>query len=296
MTVIQVSSDMLEHLFDFLLTLAAHHAVPSPDGSLIAISQGSSLNIYTHIGSVLQSIPLPANTVAKCRFIRWSRLCQKEPWLNGERLEGQPNWQCNRILIADDDSVRVYDINDPRWSATVERASGNFGRIAEVSFGHSANELLVFSDFGIKLVIWSLVTSRGVEIRDPKYMAKCYAYRPNTGHMAIMTRPAAQDTLMLHNPGTHSLIKSLEIPTIDAQEVAWSPDGRWLVVRDAASSGHKLLIYTADGHLFRTYLGVETGDDVGLGIKTFEWDSLSGSLAVGDHNDIVTILSRNTVI
>ena len=199
-------------------------------------------------------------------------------------------------MIADDDSVRVYDINDSKWCAAVERASGNFGQIADVSFGHTANELLVFSDFGIKLVIWSLVTSRGVEIRDPKYMARCYAYRPKTGHLAILTRPAAQDTLMLLNPGTHSLIKSFDIPSVDAQEIAWSPDGRWLIIRDAASSGHKMLIYTADGHLFRTYLGAETDDEIGLGIKGFLWESLSGVLAIGDYNDTVTILSRNTVI
>lgn len=208
---------------------------------------------------------------------------------------GHPDRPCNRLILADDDTVHIYDVNELKWSALIERASSNFGRIADVAFGHKPHELLVFSDFGVKLTIWSLVTSRGVEIRDPKYLVHCYSFRPRTGHLAVLTRPTTQDILMLLNPGDHELIKSVELPTADAQEVAWSPDGRWLAIRDAASSGHKVLIYTADGHLFKTYAREESTGDVGLGIKRLEWSPSGGLLALGDYNDIVTILSKNTV-
>jgi hypothetical protein len=191
--------------------------------------------------------------------------------------------------------VRIHDITDVKRSAVVERAASNFGRIADVEFGPSPNEVLVFSDFGVKLTIWSLVTCRGVEFRDPKYMVNCYSCRPRTGHLAILTRPAAQDILMLLNPSSHELITSVELPTIDAQEVLWSPNGCWLAIRDAASSGHKLLIYTADAHLFKTYTSVGATEDIGLGIKRMAWSCSNGTLALGDYNDNVTILSNNTV-
>lgn len=232
--------------------------------------------------------------MSKCRFIRWScisRTTKEEPQ---EEADGGGS-PCSRILLADDDTVRIYDVNDKRWSATIEKTASNFGKIADAAFGHVPNEVLVFSDFGVKLTIWSLMTCRGVEIRDPKYMVQCYSIRPRTGHLAILTRPAAQDILMILNPGDQSLYKSVELPTLDAQEVAWSPDSCWLAIRDTASSGHKVLIYTADGHLFRTYTGDEDAGDIGLGVKRMQWNSCNGSLVLGDYNDNVTILSKNVV-
>lgn len=100
---------------------------------------------------------------------------------------------------------------------------------------------------------------------------------------------------MLLNPGNHELVRSVELPTVDAQEVAWSPDGCWLAVRDVASNGHKVLIYTADGHLFRIFNGIEDAGEIGMGIKRMQWSSSNGNLVLGDYNDNVTILSKNTV-
>ncbi len=148
----------------------------------------------------------------------------------------------------------------------------------------------------MKFTIWSLTTSRGVEIRDPKYTVHCYSFRPRTGHMALLTRPAAQDILMLLSPSKHELIASVELPTMDAQEVLWSSDGCWLAIRDAASGGHKVLIYTADAHLFKTYSGAVDDGSIGLGLKRMAWNPSNGSLVLGDYNDNVTILSKNTVI
>ena len=113
--------------------------------------------------------------------------------------------------------------------------------------------------------------------------------------MAILTRLAAQDNLMLLSPGNHELITSLELPTVDAKEVSWSLDGCWLAIRDAASSGHKVLVYTADGHLFKTYNGAGYAENIGLGVKRLAWSPSNGILALGDYSDNVIILSKNTV-
>ena len=177
----------------------------------------------------------------------------------------------------------------------IDKAASNLGKIAEVAFGHTKDEILVFSDFGVKLTIWSLLTSRGVEIRDPKYLVKCYHHRPRKGHLAVLTRPTAQDVLMLLQPGSHELVKSVEMPTIDAQEVAWSPDGNWLATRDTASSGYKVLIYTADGHLYKTVSNSVSDVDISLGVKCMQWSPFAGTLAIGDNNDTITIFSKNNV-
>ena len=100
---------------------------------------------------------------------------------------------------------------------------------------------------------------------------------------------------MLLQPGSHESVKSVEMPTVDAQEVAWNPDGNWLAIRDAASNGYKVLIYTADGHLYKTISS--NGDDVNisLGVKCMKWIASAGTLAIGDNNDNITVYSKNTV-
>lgn len=289
-----VCYSMLAHL-RLLINSTAQHSLPSPDGALIATLQQSSLAISSYTGEHLRTIPLPPEFIARCRFIRWSRRGGITEAAVQQRNDDETQSQCNRILLADDDTVRLYDANDPSWSALIERAASNLGRIADVAFGYNPNEFLVFSDFGVKLTIWSLTTSRGVEIKDPKYTMPCYSFRARTGHMAILTRPAAQDILMLLSPSKHELITSVELPTVDAQEVSWSLDGCWLAVRDAASSGHKVLIYTADGQLFKTYSGVVDGVSIELGLKRMAWNPSNGGLLLGDYSDNVTILSKNTV-
>ena len=265
----------------------------SPDGGLIATLQQSRLIISSsHNREVVRKFPLPQDFILRCRHLRWYRI----NYLTREATKEQRNGHCEhpgRILLADDDTVRIFDITDPTRHATIDKAAGSLGRIADVAFGHTEDEVVVFSDFGVKLTIWSLLTSRGVEVRDPKYLLKCYHHRPRTGHLAILTRPAAQDTLMLLQPGSHELVKSVEMPTIDAQEVAWNPDGNWLAITDTASSGYKVLIFTADGHLYKTISYTVNNVDISLGVKCMHWNPSIGTLAIGDNNGGVVVFSKN---
>ena len=98
---------------------------------------------------------------------------------------------------------------------------------------------------------------------------------------------------MLLQPGSHELVQSVEMPTIDAQEVAWNPDGNWLVIRDAASSGYRVLIYTADGHLYKTISGGRNDVDLSLGVKCMQWSPSARTLAIGDNDGSITIFSKD---
>ena len=241
---------------------------------------------------MVQKFPLPQDFILRCRYLRWYKTDDLRRNASKEHGNGQCE-QTRRILLADDETVRIYDINDPAWHAVIEKAAGTLGRIADVAFGHTANEVVVLSDFGAKLTIWSLLSSRGVEVRDPKYMVKCYHHRPGTGHLAILTRPAAQDVLMLLQPGNHELVKSVEMPTIDAQEVVWNPKGDWLAISDTASSGYKVLIYTADGHLYKTISNSVNNVDISLGVKCIRWSPSTNTLSVGDNDDSIVVFSKN---
>lgn len=211
--------------------------------------------------------------------------------------------------MTDDDTTRVYDLQDEKWSAVISNGSGGMGKNVHVGFGRTEDEVLVWSDYASKVTMWCLRSARTVEIRDPKFSGKDgrgWGYRPiqaeNAGRggvMAMLCRSAGQDILVLLAPRTYDVVKRVELPTIDAAGVKWSHDGRWIAVWDSAASGYYLHIYTADGHLYRT-ITREPSDDLsewnieGLGIKSVEWVPGGQWLAVGGWDRRVRILSTRT--
>lgn len=142
-------------------------------------------------------------------------------------------------------------------------------------------------------------------MRDPKISTlrngHGYSYRRQTGHLALLTRPAAQDIVTLHAPGSYEVVGSFSVPMVDAQGVKWSADGRWLGVWEAAGAGFKVVVYTADGHLYRCYdgggggEGEGAGEVGGLGVRGIEWSPRGDYLAIAGYNGRVTLLGTTTV-
>lgn len=147
-------------------------------------------------------------------------------------------------------------------------------------------------------------------MRDPKIAVlrkheHAYSYRQQTGHLALLTRPAAQDIVTLHAPGKYEVVGSFAVPMVDAQGVRWSEDGRWVGVWEAAGAGCKVVVYTADGCLYRCYYGAggggggegegEGGQVGGLGVRGIEWSPSGEYLAVAGFDGRVTLLGTTTV-
>jgi WD40 repeat protein len=213
--------------------------------------------------------------------------------------------------LADDDTTRVYDLRDDKWNAVISNGSGGMGKNVNVEFGRDEDEVLIWSDFAGRVMVWCLKTGRTVDIRDPKFSGKDsrgWGYRPcgeeqgvggRGSVLALLCRSPGVDVLMLLAPKTYAVLKRVDLATQDAQGVRWSRDGRWLAVWDAASVGYSLCIYTADGHLYRT-ISRELPDELnewgieGLGIKTVEWVPGNEWLAVGGWDRRVRILSTKT--
>lgn len=269
--------------------------MPSLDGRLIATVHESRLIIRSSKKSIIvQNFALPQDvlTTSSWPFLQWSR---REHLTGANPGELQTNSQgpgraASRILLANDMTVLVMDTDDFQGQFMVNGGCGNL-KIAHVCFGYNADEIMLFSVSGIKVVIWSFVTNRALaEIRDPKSPAACYNLRPRTGHLAILTRASGHDTLLLLSPKSRELVESVNLTTVDAQGIKWSSDGRWLAIWDIPSMGFKVLIYTADGNLYKTYAGGQDTDNIGLGVKTLKWSPDSNLLAIGDCNQRVVLL------
>lgn len=163
-------------------------------------------------------------------------------------------------------------------------------------FGSSDDEFLTFADFGSRVNIWNLNTGRSVEVKDPKshIRERGYAFRPKSGHLAILCRSGPQDVLVLIAQDTREVIWTAALPMIDAQGLTWSPDGMFLVVSESASLGSNACVYTAAGDLYRTYSG-EGAEDLQMGIKSLQWSPKSDMIAVSSYDRRVRLLNTRTV-
>lgn len=170
------------------------------------------------------------------------------------------------------------------------------------SFGSTDDEICVFAEFGLKLSVIDLRTSKSVDITAPKLFSpgtagKGLAYRPGTKNLALLTRHGGKDVISLHARESYEVTRSWYPDTVDAQGLSWSPDGRWLVVWESSAQGHKALAYTADGHLFKTWNGPtqmsedEVDTALGAGVKLFDWAKNGTNVAVGDYSRRVGILA-----
>lgn len=174
------------------------------------------------------------------------------------------------------------------------------GVVVNAEFGNTEDEVLLWSDFNSKVTVWNLNSGRTVEIKDPKFPKKSgWAYRPGNapnsiGVFSLLSRPAATDVITLHAPLSYRVLRTINLETADARGFKWSHDGKWIAVWDTASVGVYIAIYSADGHLFRTYRGDPEIEHLELGVRTLEWSPRGDFLAVAGHDRRIVLLSTRT--
>lgn len=279
---------------------ATNGSVPSPNGAFIASIVPPKLVVRSastlHVQRIINLNPRFASRV---NFVRWSPVHLSEnicsPAWNGlwhKRRSGIDNSEeegivTQRVLLADDETIQVFDVKDEKWTATIGQG---FGGIKNVEFGRNADEVIVFSEFQLKVTVWNLITSKHIEILHPKFSNKGFGYRPYTSHFAILTRNGTHDVVSIHQNTTYRISASFTLPTIDAQGLKWSPCGRWLAVWDSPTVGYRVLVYTADGHLYRTH----EKPCEGLGVKTVEWSPSGDFLTIGSYDGKMCFLSNYT--
>lgn len=269
------------------MEVASRHSVPSPDGLHIATLFPSVINIReVKTLDVVKIIRLPADLSGPVYGFQWSP---------SSRL----------ILVAVGEQIRVLSADDGTFEATIRNAVPPPARPASIRFA-SDMEIWVCCSFGLKLTIFDLTTSRGVEISNPKFVTPAtasngFSIRHKTSHLAIMTRTAGKDMISIHDPITKEVQRSWFPDTLDAQGLRWSPDGRWLIVWESEGQGHKVIFYMADGSTFKTWTGPANPPTeykhypLGAGVKLLQFSADARHLAIGDHSRGVCILDMASI-
>ncbi len=206
-----------------------------------------------------------------------------------------------RILVAVVDQIHVFSSTvDADFHANIQIPSlSSVTRPVFISFGASDDEVYAWYAFGIKLAIFSLITQKVLEINSPKFYTPSSAlrgvsFRPSTHHLAILTQSLSKDMISIHGPKTRNIERAWSPDTIDAQGLEWSPDGRWLVVWESAAHGHKVLFYTANGHLFKDWRGpISTAEnsDLGLGVRLVMFSPDGRRVAIADGSCYICVIN-----
>lgn len=193
-----------------------------------------------------------------------------------------------RILLADTKEVRAYDMDDDQWELCITEGLGG---VRHVDWSSAGDEILVWSEFQLKMTVWPLFQQQGKIIPNPKFTNKAYGFRPqNPDHFALLQRTSHDQVIILDTKDSSwHTIHTFAVETSDAQGLQWSPDGKWLAIWDSAVD-YKVLIYTCDGRLLKTYSAYE----IGLGVKTVQWSPDGDYLAIGSYDNKVRLLNNLT--
>ncbi|KAK0621360.1 hypothetical protein B0T17DRAFT_286091 [Bombardia bombarda] len=261
------------------------HCLPSPDGRHIATLYPSVINVRAVRGlDVVHVVKLPQDFSGPILSFQWSP---------SSRL----------LLVAGPDQIRVASaLEDDGFHATIRNPVAPGTKPIYVGFGATDTEVCIISPFGLKFAVFDLASSKAVEIANPKSLrpspaSNGFSFRPGTRHLALLTRAGGKDMISLHDFPTRELHRSWAPDTIDAQGLVWSPDGRWLVVWESPAHGHKLMFYTADGYLFKTWQGpasplLEDRDyALGPGVKAAQSSADARYLAVGDSSRRISMFT-----
>lgn len=211
-----------------------------------------------------------------------------------------------RVLVVVADRFHVFSAPSGDFHAFVRIPQPLASKPAFVSFGATDHEVCIFSPFGIKLSVVNLGSSKAVEINNPKFFnavsaSKGYSFRPGTRHLALLTRTAGRDMVSIHSADTREIQRSWYPETVDAQGLAWTPDGRWLVVWDSPAHGTRVLFCTHDGHVFKNWHGdvphsaLDDMDQYGPGVKTLAFSPNGRYTAVADGPGHISILNDRLV-
>lgn len=204
--------------------------------------------------------------------------------------------------MASTEHIHVFSATGTPFEAAIRTPVVGSGKLSAVRFGATDNDILVFSSMGLKLILFDLSTSTAMELANPKFYLttsanRTFSIRPQTNHLALLTRVNGKDIISLHEPRNGQVQKSWNADSVDAQALLWTPDGNWLVLWDAPAQGHRILLYTADGQHFRTLnaLEITRNEDTELaaGIRLCQTSPNSKWLAVGDYSRNVTLLNTS---
>ncbi|KAF9569883.1 WD40 repeat-like protein [Agrocybe pediades] len=197
-------------------------------------------------------------------------------------------WSCDSEYIlaacAKRGVVHLLKLREEDWSGRID--SGAEG-LVKAEWAPDGRTVLCFSDWGLRVSLWSISTGTASYIQFPIYPDKGYSFRSDGRYFVLAERHKSKDTLGVYDATqSFKLVRHFPLPTSSIASLALSPNGNYVAIWEG-SLDYKLHVLTLTGNLLTTFSPLP---DPGFGIKNVAWHPTGTFLAVGGWDDKVHIL------
>ncbi|EIM92727.1 YVTN repeat-like/Quino protein amine dehydrogenase [Stereum hirsutum FP-91666 SS1] len=184
--------------------------------------------------------------------------------------------------------VHVFRMSDDRWYTKVEAGVEGLTR---AEWAPDGRHIVCFSDWALRVTIWSLVSGVATYIQYPLHPDRGYTFRRDGRYFVLAERHKSKDTIGVYDAAEeYRLARHYPLPTSYMSSLSLSPTGNHLAIWEGPME-YKLYILSLAGDV----LGTFTPDvDPGFGIRTVAWHPSGMFLAVGGWDDKIHILENLT--
>lgn len=177
--------------------------------------------------------------------------------------------------------VEIRALFNQDWFCKIDESSVG---LVGARFVPDSKQVMVFSDFQLKLSIYNLCNKRVAHINNPKYHDKGYQFTKDGKFLAIAERKEAKDYIGIYYSQDWKLVSYFPVDTFDLQDLSWSPDNSVISATESCLE-YKLLMYSPSNSLMCRHQAYFNG----LGIRTMVYSKNGSYLAVGAYDEKIRL-------
>ncbi|KIY70948.1 WD40 repeat-like protein [Cylindrobasidium torrendii FP15055 ss-10] len=192
--------------------------------------------------------------------------------------------ECFLAACAKKGFVRVYKLYDEEWDARIDAGAEG---LVKAEWSPDGRYILCFSEWGLRVTIWSLVSGKATYIQFPVHPDRGYAFRADGRYFLLAERHKSKDTLGIYDAHhEYQLVRQFPLPTASLASLSLSPTGANLAIWEGILE-YKLHVLTPTGTHLKTFT---PEPEPGLGIRTVCWHPTGSFLLVGGWDDRIHVL------
>ncbi|KAG8219715.1 hypothetical protein J3R82DRAFT_683 [Butyriboletus roseoflavus] len=201
-------------------------------------------------------------------------------------------WSCDSEYLfaasAKSGVVQIFKLRDETWTARIETGAEG---LVKAEWAPDGRNILCFSEWGLRVTIWSIATGSATYIQFPIHPDKGYAFRADARYFVLAERHRSKDTLGIYDVSdSFKLVRHFPLPTTNLSSLALSPTGGYVAVWEGILE-YKISILSLAGDVQGTF---SPSPDPGFGVRSVAWHPSGMFLAIGGWDDKVHILDSLT--
>ncbi|KAG1718249.1 WD repeat-containing protein 8 [Suillus occidentalis] len=201
-------------------------------------------------------------------------------------------WSCDSEYLlaasAKKGIVEVFKLRDENWNARIE--AGVEG-LLKAEWAPDGRHILCFSQWGLRVTIWSLVTGNATYIQFPIHPDRGYAFRSDSRYFILAERHRSKDAMGVYDTtDCYKLVRHFPVPTSNLSSLALSPTGNHIAIWEGVLE-YKLHILSLAGDVQGTF---SPKPNPGYGVRNVAWHPTGMFIAVAGWDDKIHILDGLT--